>query len=59
MGSATVNPSAASTVALLASLKQHCQSIDNTPDHADSARRSAAPLIRELCDRYRILLTPE
>jgi hypothetical protein len=59
MGNSTVNPSAASTVALLASLRQHCQSIDSTPDHADIARRLAAPLIRELCDRYKISLTQE
>jgi hypothetical protein len=53
---ATVNPSKASTAALLASIKHHCNSIDTQPDHADIARRLAAPVIRELCERYKIQL---
>jgi hypothetical protein len=51
---ATVNTSKASMAALLASLKHHCTSIDTQPDHADIARRLAAPVIRELCERYKI-----
>ena len=54
---ATVNPGTATTAALLASLKHHCNSIDTQPDHADIARRLAAPVIRELCERYTIQLT--
>jgi hypothetical protein len=54
---ATLKPGAATTAALLASLKHHCHSIDTRPDHADIARRLAAPVVRELCDRYTIQLT--
>ena len=54
---ATLNPGMATTVALLASLKHHCNSIDTQPDHADIARHLAAPVIRELCERYKIQLT--
>jgi len=57
MDSATVDPRTATTAALLASLKHHCNSIDTTPDHADIARRLAAPVIAELCERYKIQLT--
>ena len=57
MDSATVDPSTATTAALLASLKHHCNSIDTKPDHADIARRLAAPVIAELCSRYKIQLT--
>jgi hypothetical protein len=53
---ATVNPGTAKTAALLASLKHHCNSIDTQPEHADIARRLAAPVIAELCDRYKIKL---
>ena len=53
---ATANPSMATTAALLASRKHHCKSIDTTPDHADIARQLAAPVIRELCNRYKIQL---
>jgi hypothetical protein len=52
-----VNPGTATTAVLLASLKHHCNSIDTQPDHADIARRLAAPVISELCDRYKIQLT--
>jgi crotonobetainyl-CoA:carnitine CoA-transferase CaiB-like acyl-CoA transferase len=54
---ATLKPGTATTAALLASLKRHCKSIDTVPDHAAIARRLAAPVIRELCDRYKIKLT--
>jgi predicted P-loop ATPase/GTPase len=54
---AMLKPKEATTMALLASLKHHCNSIDTQPDHADIARRLAAPVIRELCDRYKIQLT--
>ena len=53
---ATLKPQDATTTALLASIKHHCASIDTQPDHADIARRLAVPLIRELCDRYKIKL---
>jgi hypothetical protein len=53
----TVNPGTATTAELLASLKHHCNSIDTQPDHADIALRLAAPVIRELCERYTIQLT--
>ncbi|MDD2809277.1 hypothetical protein [Rhodoferax sp.] len=55
--SAMLKPKDATTAALLANIKHHCQSIDNEPDHADIARRLAAPVIRELCERYKIQLT--
>ena len=51
---AMLKPELATTVALLASLKYHCASIDTQPDHADIARRLVAPVFRELCDRYKI-----
>ena len=51
-----LKPATATTAALLASIKYHCNSIDTTPDHADIARRLVAPVIRELCDRYKIKL---
>ena len=51
-----LKPNEASTTALLASIKHHCNSIDTQPDHADIARRLVAPVIRELCDRYKIKL---
>jgi hypothetical protein len=53
----TLNPGMANTAALLASLKHHRNSIDTQPDHADIARRLAAPVVRELCERYKIQLT--
>jgi hypothetical protein len=53
----TLNPGMANTAALLASLKHHRSSIDTQPDHADIARRLVAPVIRELCERYKIQLT--
>lgn len=53
---AMLKPGTASTAALLASIKHHCTNIDTTPDHADIARRLVAPMIRELCDRYKIQL---
>ena len=53
---AMLKPNEASTTALLASIKHHCNSIDTQPDHADIARRLVAPVIRELCDRYKIKL---
>jgi hypothetical protein len=56
---ATLKPGTATTGALLASLKHHFSSIDTQPDHADIARRLAAPVIRELCDRYKIQLTQQ
>ena len=56
---ATINPGTANRTALLASLKHHCHSIDTQPDHADIARRLAAPVIRELCERYKIQLTQQ
>lgn len=52
---ATVNPGTASTAALLANLKHHFASIDTQPDHADIARRLAAPVLAELRDRYKII----
>ena len=54
MHDATINPKAATTSALLACLKHHCQSIDTQTDHADIARRLAAPVVAELCVRYKI-----
>ena len=54
---AMLKPNEASTTALLASIKHHCNSIDTQPDHADIARRLAAPVICELCGRYKIQLT--
>jgi hypothetical protein len=51
--SAMLKPELATTAALLASIKHHCQSIDTQPDHADIARRLVAPVIRELCERYK------
>jgi hypothetical protein len=53
---AMLKPGIATTAALLASIKHHCTSIDIAPDHADIARRLVAPVIRELCDRYKIKL---
>ncbi len=53
---AMLKPGTATTAALLGSIKYHCNSIDTTPDHADIARRLVAPVIRELCDRYKIQL---
>jgi len=53
---AMLKPSEASTTALLASIKHFCESIDTQPDRADIARRLVAPVIRELCDRYKIQL---
>jgi len=54
---ATATPQAASTAALLASLKHHCKSMDTDTEHADVARRLAVPVIRELCNRYGIQLS--
>jgi len=54
---AMLKPATATTAALLASIKHHCNSIDTQPDHADIARRLAAPVIAELCDRYKIQLS--
>ena len=56
MHDATINPSTATTTALLACLAHHCKSIDTQPDHAEIARRLAAPVIAELCHRYKIKL---
>jgi len=56
-GEATEKPQTASTAALLASLKRHCKSMDTDTEHADVARRLAAPVIRELCQRYKIQLS--
>jgi hypothetical protein len=53
---AMLKPELATTAALLASLKHQFQSIDTQPDHAEIARRLVAPVIRELCDRYKIQL---
>jgi hypothetical protein len=53
---AMLKPATATTTALLASLKHHFNSIDTQPDHADIARRLVAPVIRELCERYKIQL---
>jgi hypothetical protein len=53
---AMLKPATATTAALLASIKHHCNSIDTQPDHADVARRLAAPVIAELCKRYKIQL---
>jgi len=47
----TLSPGMVNTAALLASLKHHRTSIDTQPDHADIARRLAAPVIHELCER--------
>ncbi len=55
-GNAMLKPSAATTTALLASIKHFCKQIDTMPDHADIARRLVAPVIAELCERYRIQL---
>jgi len=54
---AMLKPSEATTAALLGNIKHHCQSIDTQPDHADIARRLVAPVIAELCNRYKIQLT--
>jgi hypothetical protein len=54
---ATVNPARASTAALLANLKHHFANIDTQPDHADIARRLVAPVLAELRDRYKIILS--
>ena len=56
LDNATVDPSTATTKALLACLAHHCNSIDTAPDHADIARRLAAPVVKELCERYAIEL---
>ncbi len=56
-GNAMLKPAMATTAALLACLKHHCNSIDTQPDHADIARRLVTPVIRELCERYKIQLT--
>ncbi|MBK9444578.1 MAG: hypothetical protein IPN53_26275 [Comamonadaceae bacterium] len=53
---AMLKPATATTAALLANIKHHCNSIDTQPDHADIARRLAAPVIAELCHRYKIKL---
>jgi len=53
---AMLKPGSATTVALLACIKHHCNSIDTQPDHADIARRLVAPVIAELCDRFKIQL---
>lgn len=53
---AMLKPHEATTAALLASIKHHCNSIDTVPDHADIARRLVAPVITELCERYKIQL---
>jgi len=53
---AMLKPATAPTTALLASIKHFCKQIDTKPDHADIARRLAAPVIAELCDRYEIEL---
>jgi hypothetical protein len=53
---AMLKPATATTTALLASLKHHCNSIDTQPDHADIARRLMAPVIAELISRYKIQL---
>lgn len=55
--SAMLKPREATTTALIANIKHHCASIDTNPDHADIARRLVAPVIRELCARYKIKLT--
>ena len=55
-GEATEKPQAASMAALLACLKYHFKSIDADVD-ADVNRRLAAPVIAELCNRYKIKLT--
>lgn len=52
-----LKPSEATTTALLANIKHHLRSIDTAPDHADIARRLVAPVIKELCERYKIQLT--
>ena len=54
---ATLKPSEATTAALLASIKHFCNSIDTDTGHADIARRLVAPVIAELCNRYKIKLT--
>jgi hypothetical protein len=53
---AMLTPGTASAAALLTSIKHHCNSIDTTPEHANIARRLVAPVIRELCNRYKIQL---
>lgn len=51
-----LKPQEATMAALLASIKHHCNNIDTAPDHADIARRLVAPVITELCARYKIQL---
>lgn len=53
---AMLKPATATTAALLASIKHFCKQIDTKPDHADIARRLVAPVIAELCERYKIQL---
>jgi len=53
---AMLKPHEATTAALLASIKHFCNQIDTTPDHADVARRLVAPVIAQLCERYKIQL---
>jgi len=52
-----LKPSEATTAALLASVKHFCNSIDTDTGHADIARRLVAPVLQELCNRYKIKLT--
>ena len=54
---AMLKPSEATTAALLASIKHFCNSIDTDTGHADIARRLVAPVLQELCNRYKIKLT--
>ena len=54
---AMLKPGTANTAALLASIKHYCTVIDTTPDDVDIARRLVAPVIAELCNRYKIKLT--
>ena len=53
---AMLKPGAATTAALLASIRHFCSRIDSDTDSADISRWLVAPVIRELCDRYKIKL---
>ncbi|MBP9060331.1 MAG: hypothetical protein KBF98_08450 [Rhodoferax sp.] len=53
---AAMDPTAASTKALVACIAHQCNIICNQPEQADLSRELVGPVISELCRRHRIKL---
>ncbi len=51
-----MDPTAASTKALVACIAHQCNIICNQPEQADLSRELVGPVISELCRRHRIKL---